>query len=425
MNFSYKDTAPLSANRIESLFKFLSPYLKHLQDVSYENYYNNPESSINLPFDEKMLRRVLELKDKKVSPKLKYIIDIGIGGSNLGTKAIYNAVRGYADILEPNRFPKIIFADTVNPIFIQKLQKFLDEIDDTNEVLINCVSKSGTTTETIANLELLVRYVKNFKQRLVVTTDEDSKLWKVAERENIECLSIPKPVGGRFSVFSSVGLFPLAAAKINIVDLLSGAMHARQQGLLDDVSENKALISAVLAYDNYKRGKTILDTFYFHPELEDLGKWYRQLVGESLGKKRIGLTPTVSIGSNDLHSMAQLYLGGPKDKYFTFVRAIQLLNSPRISSTLPLPTTIPEIKERSAIEIMNAIYAGTKVSYKNAKVPFSEIVFEGINEQELGDFMQFKMLEVMYIAKLLGVNAFNQPDVEDYKNETKVFLMSK
>lgn len=422
MQFTFKDTALVEEARLHSLVSHLNPYIKHLQKVAALKNYIEAESSINLPFDEDLLKTILETKERKCSNKLKYIIDIGIGGSNLGTKAIYDALKGYADLIEPNAFPKIIFVDTNSPINIWKLQQFLEKINNPDEVLINTISKSGTTTETIANMELLAGCIKNYKDRTVITTDEDSKLWNVAEKEKITHLKIPAIVGGRYSVFSAVGLFPLACAGINIVSLLSGAMYARRESISLEEKTNFAAVSAAISYVNYKNGKFINDNFMFSPELESLGKWYRQLMAESLGKKHVGITPTVSIGSTDLHSMGQLYLGGPKDKFFTFVSATKELVNPKIPGKPPIPTNLKEIKEKSADEIMNAIYQGTTEAFAKKRIPFTEIKLDTVTEREVGAFMQFKMLEIMYLAKLLGVNAFNQPNVESYKSITKEIL---
>lgn len=422
MRFNFKDTALIQDTRLNATLNFLTPYINHLDTVAQTQNYDYLESSINLPFDESQLKEVLRLKDKMVGKNLKYIINIGIGGSNLGAKAIYDAIYGYADLLELERFPKIIFSDTSSPTHIYKLQKFLEKIENPEEIIVNVISKSGTTTETIANMEMLAGYVQDFNKRLVVTTDENSKLWEMAEEQNVERLTFPNIIGGRYSVFTAVGLFPLLAAGINIIDLLSGAMEARHNGTNKDLSINMAAMSASLVFNNYKKGKHIHDSFYFHPELESLGKWYRQLFSESLGKKYVGITPTVSIGSTDLHSVAQLYLGGARDKYFTFIKADQTDVNPELPTNLKLPTTVEEIKERSANEIMDAIYKGTKQAFFEKKLPYSEINLNKITPRELGYFMQFKMIEIMYVAKLVGVNAFDQPNVENYKTKTKNLL---
>ena len=412
----------------------LSAYIDHLQFVATTASYEAPECSINLVSDAELLQQIKTAVQDLVSPQLKYIIDIGIGGSNLGTKAIYDAFFGYFDILETDRFPKIIFLDTTDPEFISKFAIFFkNNIHNEAEVLINAISKSGGTTETIANLEITLQlFSQKFpttKNRVVITTDKNSKLWHLAVQKNIKTLEIPAQVGGRYSVFSAVGLFPLAAVGIDIEKLLSGAREMRNLCLNKNFQENPALASAATIFLHQKTGKTIHDTFIFHPELESLGKWYRQLMGESIGKEKdldgnivhSGVTPTVSIGSTDLHSVGQLYLGGPRDKVTTFIYTEKNNSDAVVPSELEF-SLVDNIAQKSFSEIMRAICQGTKTAYAHEGLPFMEVVLHQLSAKELGAFLQFKMIEMMFLGKLLHINAFDQPHVELYKVETKKIL---
>lgn len=420
MKLLYQNTSLVTDEQIQQTGAKLTDYIQHLEKVLRANNYDAAESSINLPANQELLNQVKQLVSEKVTPKLKYIIDIGIGGSNLGTKAVYDAIHGFFDLIEPERFPKIIFADTTDPEFLSKLSKLLSEITEPEEILINIISKSGTTTETIANAEIILSFLR--KERIIVTTDENSKFWNWAEQNNVAKLAMPQTVGGRFSVFSAVGLLPLATAGMNIDQLREGAQTTLTSCLDKNISDNPAIISAVILYLQNQQGKNINDNFFFHPELESLGKWYRQLMGESIGKSsEVGITPTVSIGSTDLHSMGQLYLGGPNDKVTTFIYSDQ-------SATLTLPQTsifdnlVPGISGKSAKNIMDAILAGTKIAYQKKGLPFMEVILDDISEKSIGEFLQFKMLEMMYLGKLFNINTFDQPNVEEYKIETKKIL---
>ncbi|MDO8429437.1 MAG: hypothetical protein Q7S88_02295 [Candidatus Daviesbacteria bacterium] len=423
MKFLYQDSNLLE-NEIVETIETLKPYLDHLQKVAEDKKYIFDESSLNLAFDDQILSSIQELVGEKVTPKLKYIIDIGIGGSNLGTKAVYDALYGYADVLEPNRYPKILFADTNDPEFLGKLiSRLFSQFKDPDEVLINAISKSGGTTETIVNLEVVIQNLKskfpNILERLVITTDEGSKLWVKAKELGVEVLPIPKLVGGRFSVFSSVGLFPLLSAGLDVEALRNGALASQGECLQGGIG-NPALVSAVILYLQSKNGKAINDNFFFHPELESLGKWYRQLQGESIGKVNTGITPTVSIGSTDLHSMAQLYLGGPKDKLTTFVASFKSAEV-LIPQDLIFPL-VEGIAGKSTETVMRAIYEGTKEAYRKNNLPFMEVILDDLSEKSLGEYLQFKMMEMMFLGHLLNVNTFDQPAVEDYKQFTKVIL---
>jgi glucose-6-phosphate isomerase len=425
MLFRYEGSAHVTKDDISAHAPHLEEYTERLSKVAEADNYAYEESSINLPFDGDVLEKILKTQKKYVNKKLKYVLDIGIGGSNLGTKAIYDAFHGYFDLIEPGKFPKMIFADTNDPSYIYKLYEFIrKKIKDPEEILINAVSKSGKTTETIVNLEIITSGIPFAKDRLVITTAYNSDLWKAARSLNLDCLPIPNKVGGRFSVFSSVGLFPLAAAGIDITELLEGAMEARKICLTKNVFKNPAALSAIILFENYVKGKLINDNFIFHPELESLGKWYRQLLAESVGKDGKGITPTVSIGSTDLHSMGQLYLGGIKDKFFTFISA----KKPGAEISVPQEPVIEilsEVEEKSTAEIMSAILAGVKLSFAKKELPFVEIILDEISLESLGQFMQFKMIEIMYLGELFGVNAFDQPNVESYKQETRKILLEK
>lgn len=351
--------------------------------------YSKPEDALRLPFDAAPLRAVRAVARAMVSKRLKYIVLIGIGGSNLGAKAIYDALLGRDDLLRPERFPKIFFADTPDPEYMSSLRHFLAPFTGRpNEILVVVISKSGNTTETLA-IANAARDVLGSKKRFVTITD--------VGRAGAT-LAIPPAVVGRYSVFSAAGLFPLAAAGLDVGALRAGARAARAAD---------ATHKAEAVYAQYKKGIRIHDLFLFHPELESLGKWWRELVGESLGKRGRGILPTVSIGSTDLHSVGQLYLGGPRNRFTTFV------------------TTRRKPRDRSVgVRELEAIYRGVIIAYRKRGLPFAEVVLDAVNERSLGTFMQTNLLEIIHLGTRMGVNAFDQPAVELYKSETRRLLNS-
>ncbi len=435
MKFLHKDSSLVKDEIVETSLNKLSDYIVKLQHVAKSNNYTEAESSINLSFDNDMINEIKDLKSKMINNNLKYIIDIGIGGSNLGTKAIYDALYGFFDVLEPERLPKMFFADTVDKEYLSKLTNFLiKNVKSTDELLICMVSKSGGTAETVTNFEIIFNKLSekfdNLKNRVVVISDLNSKLYEAGIKNGMEVLAIPKMVGGRYSVLSAVGLFPLAALGVNIDKLIEGARNMRDNCVSNDVSRNYALVSAMTLYKSYLNGFVINDNFIFHEELESLGKWYRQLMGESIGKEKdvdgnvvnVGITPTVSIGSTDLHSVGQLDLGGPKNKLTSFI----YLNSDESGLVTPenfvLQGLVENIENIPTSKVLDAILEGVKIAYGKHNLPFVEIVLDNISEYSIGEFLQFKMLEIMYLGKLLNVNTFDQPSVESYKIETKQIL---
>ena len=425
MQFTFQKTSRVDEQELTKTIESLSDYRSHLQEVIAKGGYDSDEASINLPSDNELIYSVMQMTGKKKSPNLKYIIIIGIGGSNLGTKAIYDALYGYYDVMRNDRFPKMIFLDTQDADVLSNLSSLLSSLSDPNEILINTISKSGGTTETMANFEVVFDMLKSrfssIADRIVFTTNKGSKLHKAGNNNGIDVLNLPEKVGGRYSIFSAVGLFPLALLGIDIEELMTSAVNIREICVNSHGVENPALVSASILFTQSRQGKNIHDSFIFAPQLESMGKWYRQLMGESIGKDGKGITPTVSIGSTDLHSVGQLYLGGPKDKTTTFIYTQHSGKEVIVPQQTHLGL-IEMIQGKSISSLMRAIVYGTKRAYEKQELPYMEIILESISVAEIATFMQFKMVEMMYLGKLFGVNTFDQPHVELYKTETKRIL---
>lgn len=417
--------ALVSAPTYAGYAKKLLPYHRYLRGVvDSQEQYTQPESSIRVSSDSVMLNAALVMANEYRGQN-PLVVVVGIGGSNLGTQAVYEALRGNTSwIMEHGSRGQLLFADTVDRF---KLRRIVDEIKfarkQNRRVVLNIISKSGNTTETVMNAEYLKKYAGPFERTdIVITTDEGSPLWKLSQAIGYPLLAIPSIVGGRYSVFTPVGLFPLAVIGIDVEKLLNGACWSRDL-CLGSLASSPAFKSAATLYEHAMHGRTINDNFFFRTDLESLGKWYRQLMGESIGKDGKGMTPTVSIGSTDLHSMAQLYLGGPQDKVTTFV-SVSDLTAPRLPKKTVLGALVGSaIDGRTTSDVMEAILRGTMTAYARKKHPFMEVSFEKLNEEHLGAFMQWKMIEMMFLGKLFGVNAFDQPNVEEYKVATKRLLL--
>ncbi len=410
MQFSYKETSGIKESEINKSAKTLSPYLDQLTVAAKDTAYSTPEACLALVNDNELLNQINELVQKKKTPHLHEVMVVGIGGSSLGSCAIYHALRSPGINLS--------FYDTVdNHQLIQAIETIRRVAAEGRQVILNIISKSGTTLETLANARVLLKVLQevspDWKNQVVITSEPESKLTAWAKEQGIDCLPNPKNVGGRFSVMSAVGLFPLAMAGVDISSLQAGGK---------DVDYKLAAESAAVIYANYKAGKIMHDLFLFDKDLEDLGKWHRQLVGESLGKSGQGITPLVSIGSADLHSMFQLYISGPKDKFTSFV-TIDRGEHVRVEEFEPgFDALAPDITKKTLTDIMGAIVEGVKQAYKKHDLPYVEFHFEAPTEKEFGRFLQFKLVEVMCLAKLMGVDAFGQSSVEEYKKITEKLL---
>ncbi|MBI4437647.1 hypothetical protein HY631_01715 [Candidatus Uhrbacteria bacterium] len=424
MKFIYKAGALVPQEELAARAAGILEDAGRLKTLSQKTAYEDSESCLYLPFDEGVLRQVREAAAAVKTHTLQYVVVIGIGGSNLGAQAVYDAVAGSMNLLV-DRLPKLLFLDTVSDEKMTAVTRTLERHPSRDDFAVVVISKSGTTAETIANTEILWAFLAEHfgdpRSRFVAITDEGSKLWLIAGEKKITRVAIPSPVGGRFSVFSAVGLLPLLLSGIDVEDVLDGARDAVRDSTQDSLDKNTALVSAVLTDVHRRAGRMILNSFLFSPKLESLGKWHRQLVGESLGKDGLGLTPIVSIGSTDLHSQAQLLFGGPDDKFTHLIYSMKG-DVNQVPSHPALPGLVPDIQNKSLEQIMKAIVGGVAMTFRDLKRPYVEIDLQGVGPYQLGYYLQWRMIEVMYLARLMGVNAFDQPHVELYKTHTRALL---
>jgi len=436
IDFEYKDSCLVTQKEIEEVGRQLLPEIVRMRDARNLGY-DSRYAAINLPYDPDMREQIDRIIQDKSILGITILLVIGIGGSNLGTIAIHEAMRGKCYNERSLRNFRVYYVDTVDSDEITELINFIErELKSGYEVLLNVISKSGTTMETVINFELFLDIIKIYRpdtyhNYVVVTTEKASPLWNYGQKEAMICLEMPKNVGGRYSVFSAVGLFPLEYIGINTYNLCQGAQSISDACLSDTIFNNPAALSAVICSILYKRGCSINDTFLFSTSLESFGKWYRQLMGESIGKAydrdgrliNVGITPTVSLGSTDLHSVGQLYLGGPHDRYTTFISIKETNCSYEIAPQSITTGLIPkEIYGKPLAAIMDALLQGTKEAYCNEQRPFSSIVLPEKSEYYMGQLMQMKMIEMMYLGYLLNVDPFDQPQVELYKKETTRIL---
>jgi glucose-6-phosphate isomerase len=356
------------------------------------------------------------------------VMVIGIGGSSLGTQAIYAALRHHL----PEDAPQLWCADTVDPITTHQLLTNVEHaLRNQKNIVLVVISKSGTTLETCANASLYINVVRahvtDSKHHIIVITDQGSPLAQYATQENLIHALIPQELGGRFSVFSAVGLVPLMLVGIDVERLLQGAYQATQalENSPETISEQVAVLAA--AYD---AGFVIHDTFVSAPHVLAYGAWYRQLLAESLGKcdrtsnppRRIGMTPTVSCIASDLHSMAQLYLAGPQRTITTFVD-ISCTAIPNI--IIPhnqLSDMVQHLGNQSVEHIHHALRTGIYTAYQEAQLPYFYVTSTSCTAETLGFLMQQQMIIVTMLGHVWHINPFDQPQVEDYKKWTRAAL---
>lgn len=429
LDFFYENSL-ISKSLINDYLKKLDPEIKNLNETINLGY-TTEYGFLNLVDDRNLILKIKNLVKQKREDDLEYIIVVGIGGSSIGTTAVLDAIKGkfYNQL---HNTPKILFVESVDSNYLSQVTHIIeDSFKSGKKVMINLVSKSGTTTESIANFEILLsilkKYLPNYERYVIVTTDKDSKLYSIAINNKFEFLEIPKLVNGRYSVLSAVSLFPLAMVNVDIEKLVYGAKVMRKRCLL--LRENPAAINAIIMYLHYQNKKNIYDCLLFSNELESLGKWYRQLIAESIGKEfnkfggkvNVGVTPSVSIGSNDLHSVFQLYIGGPKDKLIHLV-TLRKTSSIYIPNYTEYDELVKNIKNKSLNRIMNDIINSVRISFAEKEIPFTELILEADDEFSIGQFLMLKQIEIVFLAYLFNINPFDQPNIELYKENVRRLL---
>ncbi|KKQ78125.1 MAG: hypothetical protein A3A96_00475 [Candidatus Zambryskibacteria bacterium RIFCSPLOWO2_01_FULL_39_39] len=322
----------------------------------------------------------------------KFIFVVGIGGSDLASKAVWNALTLHKKDVEK----KIFFLESPDVNEYDKLKNLVQtEIANLEDVILIAVSKSGKTMETLESFRktfdiLSEKFGASTNERVVVISSKNSQLWNLAEEKGIEKLPWEGETGGRFSAFTTPHITILSIAGLDANAFVEGGKEMAKE-CEDETVNNKSLILAKNIFDNYKKGVEILDFFIFNSELEDLGKWCRQLIAESLST----LTPTVSIGPTDLHSMLELYLGGPKNRFTIFLMSLKEIGN----------------------SINESTYEKTVRAYEEATLPFEKYEMPEINERELGKFMALMIEVTLSLAEMLQINPYDQPRVEEYKEK--------
>ena len=341
---------------------------------------------------------------KKFS-KYRNIVVIGMGGSILGTKSIYS-------FLKKRIKKEVFFFDNLDLNLSLKYEK----IKSLKNSCFIVVSKSGNTLETITNLGTI--FSENlFKNKLIIITEiTDNALMAIANKYNAEIIEHKKFIGGRYSVLSETGMFPAALMGLNLMKFKNLKRLINNKNFISSLIQNVASIHTL---NSKKINNSVI--LNYDSSLNDLGYWYQQLVAESLGKQGKGINPILSFGPKYHHSLLQLYLDGPKDKFFTFFNSSKRENKLKVARGI-IPNNMGFLINKNLEFIINAQCNATKNIFKLKKIPFRQITFNKKNEDELGEIFTFFVLETILLSRLMNINPFDQPAVEQVKIETKKFL---
>ena len=333
---------------------------------------------------------------KHFNKKFDYRI-IGMGGSTLGAQAIY-------DFLKKKIKKKFTFVDNLNAFENKKLKKNFNNL---------IISKSGNTTETIVNANILI---KKKDINLFITEKKKSYLSLLAQKLKAEVVDHNNYIGGRYSVLSEVGMLPAELMGLNYKNF------RQLNNLVKNKSFMKALVSnveATIYFLNTKKFNSII--INYDEQSTNLFNWYQQLVAESLGKEKKGILPIISLMPKDNHSVMQLYLDGFKNNFFTFFYSHEK-NSSKINNERVLLEQ-KFLKNKDINQIMYAQKKATEFVFKKKNIPFRSFEIKKRDEKTLGELFCFFILETILIGKSLKVNPFDQPAVELIKKETKKILI--
>ena len=379
---------------------------------------------INWPieFDKEEYARIKKAAEK-IRKDSEVLVVIGIGGSYLGAKAVIEAMKNY---FPTEKEVEIIFAGhTLSSTYASQLLKYLEN----KEFSINVISKSGTTTEPAVAFrlfkELLINKYgeKEAANRIYATTDKAKGALRVlATKEGYETFIVPDDIGGRYSWFTAVGLLPIAAAGINIDDLMNGAEAARLDAINKEFEENSALLYAACRNGLYQKGKDVEILVSYEPKLSFISEWWKQLYGESEGKDFKGVFPASLVYSTDLHSMGQYVQEGKRIMFET------VLNIEKPEENIVLKKEDEDHDQLNYLEgkdldsVNKMAMQGTILAHVDGGVPNMVLSIEEINAYNIGYLLYFFMFSCGVCCYLTGVNPFNQPGVESYKKNMFALL---
>jgi glucose-6-phosphate isomerase len=335
--------------------------------------------------------------------KYKSVVLIGMGGSVLGAKALYS-------FFSYKIKKKFFFFDNLDQLKIEKIKKKISF----KKSLFIIISKSGNTLETLVNSNLLKDKIKN-KNTIIITEKKYNLLNVFAEKKKILHIHHKNYIGGRYSVLSEVGMIPAYFMGLKI-------KYIRKNLINFFKTKKKILIDNVVKLTHIYRYKKInsIILLNYAPEVNDFLYWCQQLIAESLGKKGKGILPVVSLVPRDHHSLLQLYLDGPKDKFF-YIFSLKTDKKMTIKRNV-FQKNFRYAENKDFSKIKEAQKKALIYTLKSKNIPYQEFIINKKNEEALGELFSYFIMETVLVGKLIGVNPFDQPAVEDVKILTKKYL---
>ncbi len=361
----------------KKLLQLIQKIIKEEKPEFFKSFKKNFEYS----FSKKLIQKYKDFKNINI---------IGMGGSSLGTKAIYN-------FLKYKIKKKLTFSDNINLNKENKLKK-----------LNIIVSKSGNTLETVVNLNT---QFNKLDKNIFITENTNNYLRNLANKLKSDVIEHKNFIGGRFSVLSEVGMLPAQLMGLKDTKFKKFNNLITKKNFLDNLIHN-----TLSSYQFTKLKKFNSIILNYDENSEDLFKWYQQLISESLGKNSKGILPVISNMPKDNHSILQLYLSGFKPNFYTFY-IVEEMNSTYLNSKLILDK-FKFLQGKNVYEILNSQRIATENIFRRKKIPFRSFYIKKRNEETMGELFCFFTLEVILLSHLLKINPLNQPEVELVKKET-------
>lgn len=390
---------------------------------------------MNLGYNEETIWYVKEFASQ-VKDKFENILVLGIGGSALGGIAVTEALlKPFWNLLTPeqrNNYPRIFFLDNIDPDTINGLLQVLD----LKKTLVNVITKSGSTAETMSQFMIVKNILEkelgaDYRKNIVATTDKKTGILRqISEQEGYKTFVVPDDVGGRFSVFSAVGLLPFAMLGLDIDAMVNGIKDMDLALKNTNINENIAAQNALIHFlMDTQKGKNLSVMMPYSSRLKYVSDWYVQLWAESLGKNKdnngndvnIGPTPIKALGATDQHSQIQLYNEGPNDKVINFIRVKEFDTTLEIPSIFEY-TGIGYLGGKTINQLINAEADSTRVALSDYSRPTITITLDKVDAYNVAQLLYMLEVQTAIAGELYNINTFNQPGVEQAKNYTYALM---
>ena len=425
LDFKYADKVSLTPyiEKTLEIQKKLDIEQKKFEPSSMLGWIELPINYLNKDSQKELITKIKD--DALKIRKMDALVVVGIGGSTLGTRAIHESLKYNKNYLAIKKNFEIFYlGGDLDAAYHKKILEYLSN----KNYAVNVISKSGKTIETAIAFRFLLQDIEkrygenNLKNHIYITTDKEfGNLRKLAIKYNLPTYEIPSDIGGRYSVFTSVALLPLAVMGFDIDKIIKGATEAYSHVNVKKFDENLALQYACYRYAAYQKNKKIEVLAFYQNNLTMFGKWWQQLFGESEGKNNKGIFPTFLNFTSDLHSMGQWLQEGERTIFETVLDVVDV-DGQKIKLLTSNFDELNNLTGKSIHEINRVATTASIIAHSSNEVPTLRIEIQKLDEETIGALMYFFKYSCAISALMLGVDPFEQSGVEVYKKNMQNLL---